>query len=189
MQFNYNNGSPIVSCYASASQKPDKLYKYSWVKADDTPVVKYDFKKVISVTSGKQYHMVGVKNNKYYAANLWTGSKAYGYMTSSEVTPSDDVITVDNLTDALTIEKSGDTYTIKESDGNFVYADGNYKTLNYGTNPTNSWTIEPQADGTFKISAIGTYIQFGEGTFTSFGRYTDAQDGAVMPYLYEYQGD
>lgn len=39
MQFNYNNGSPIFSCYASASQKSVALYSYSDIKADTTPKI------------------------------------------------------------------------------------------------------------------------------------------------------
>ena len=37
MQFNPNNGTPLFSCYSSASQSPVKLYSYSMVKADTTP--------------------------------------------------------------------------------------------------------------------------------------------------------
>ena len=39
MQFNPNNGSPIFSCYASASQTAVVLYPYSNVKADTTPKI------------------------------------------------------------------------------------------------------------------------------------------------------
>jgi len=42
MQFNYNSGSPIFSCYASASQTPVKLYPYSNVKPDTTPKIVID---------------------------------------------------------------------------------------------------------------------------------------------------
>lgn len=37
MQFNPNNGTPLFSCYSSASQSPVTLYSYSMVKADTTP--------------------------------------------------------------------------------------------------------------------------------------------------------
>lgn len=186
MRFNPNNGSPIFSCYASG-QQAITIYPYSWVVEDETPVEGYEFKKVTTVTSGKMYLMVGVKDSKYYAAKLWTGSKDYGYMSSTLVTPKNDIITVENLTDALTIATSGDEYSIKESDGKYIYASGDYNTLNYGTNPSSTWTIEPQTDGTFKMTSLGTYIQFGQGTYTSFGRYATAQNGAVMPFLYELQ--
>lgn len=39
MQFNPNNGSPIFSCYASASQTAVVLYPYSMVKVDTTPKI------------------------------------------------------------------------------------------------------------------------------------------------------
>ena len=34
MQFNYNKGNPIFSCYGSDSQKPVTIYPYSWVVED-----------------------------------------------------------------------------------------------------------------------------------------------------------
>ena len=39
MQFNPNNGSPIFSCYASATQTAVVLYPYSMVKVDTTPKI------------------------------------------------------------------------------------------------------------------------------------------------------
>ncbi len=39
MQFNPNNGSPIFSCYGSASQTAVVLYPYSMVKVDTTPKI------------------------------------------------------------------------------------------------------------------------------------------------------
>lgn len=39
MQFNPNNGSPIFSCYASATQTALVLYPYSMVKVDTTPKI------------------------------------------------------------------------------------------------------------------------------------------------------
>ena len=42
MQFNPNNGSPIFSCYASATQTAVVLYPYSMVKVDTTPKVKLE---------------------------------------------------------------------------------------------------------------------------------------------------
>lgn len=42
MQFNSNNGSPIFSCYSSASQTAVVLYPYSSVKADTTPKILVD---------------------------------------------------------------------------------------------------------------------------------------------------
>lgn len=42
MQFNPNNGSPIFSCYATASQTAVVLYPYSMVKVDTTPKVKLE---------------------------------------------------------------------------------------------------------------------------------------------------
>lgn len=40
MQFNYNNGSPIFSCYATASQAPVILIPWDHVDAEEDPVLK-----------------------------------------------------------------------------------------------------------------------------------------------------
>lgn len=187
MQF--NSGSSLFSCYASASQKPVTLYPYSWVVEDDTPVVSYEFKKVSSVTSGKQYLIVGCKEGKYYVANPVPSNNTYAYLASTEVTPSNDIISLDAMTNAFTIATSGDGYSIKQSDDRYLFASGNYNTINAGTTPSSIWTITVQTDGTFNIASEGTYIQYGQGTYTTFGRYSSMQSGAVLPFLFEYQGE
>ena len=187
MRVNYNSGNPRFTCYAITSGQPKVvLYPFENIEVDDTPAETFDFKKVTKVTSGKQYLLVAYYNSKYYSG-LVNGSN-YGYMQSEVVTPVDDIITVDDLTNAITIETSGSGYSMLQSNGKYIYANGSYNTLNYGATPTNTWTIEPQTDGKFKFTSIGTFIQFGQGEHTTFGRWSSAQTGAVMPYLYEYQG-
>lgn len=187
MRVNYNSGNPRFTCYAITSGQPKVvLYPFENIEVDDTPAETFDFKKVTKVTSGKQYLLVAYYNSKYYSG-LVNGSN-YGYMQSEVVTPVSDIITVDDLTNAITIETSGSGYSMLQSNGKYIYANGSYNTLNYGATPTNTWTIEPQTDGTFKFTSIGTFIQFGQGNHTTFGRWSSAQTGAVMPYLYEYQG-
>lgn len=76
-------------------------------------------------------------------------------------------------------------YSIKDCYGRYLYQSGTYNSFNVGETPQ-AWTIEPQADGTFKISMNGYYMQYGQGTYTTFGVYTEAQDGAVLPMLYKF---
>ena len=188
MRVNYNSGNPRFTCYTASSGQPKVvLYPFSKIEGE-TPVV-YEFKKVSSVTSGKKYLIVGCKNNEYHVANPVPSNKNYAYLASTVVTPSGDVISLEAMTNAFTIAASGDGYSIKQSDDRYLYASGNYNTINAGTNPSSVWTITAQSNGTFNIASEGTYIQYGQGTYTTFGRYAELQDGAVLPFLYEYQGE
>ena len=189
IRVNYNNGNPRFTCYAASSGQPKVvLYPFSKIEIDQTPVETFEFKKVTSVTSGKQYLIVGYKDSKYYVANPVPSNKTYAYLASTVVVPSDDIISLEEMTNAFTIATFGDGYSIKQSDDRYLYASGNYNTINVGADPS-SWTITAQTDGTFNILSEGTFIQFGQGTYTSFGRYSTMQSGAVLPYLYEYQGE
>lgn len=190
MRVNYNSGNPRFTCYSASSGQPKVvLYPFSKIERDQTPVETFEFKKVSSITSGKQYLIVGYKDSKYYVANPVPSGKDYAYLASTVVTSSDDIITLEEMTNAFTIAISGDGYSIKQSDDRYLYASGNYNTINAGTNPSSVWAITAQTDGTFNIASEGTFIQYGQGTYTTFGRYSSPQDGAVLPFLYEYQGD
>ena len=189
MRVNYNSGNPRFTCYSASSGQPKVvLYPFSKIERDQTPVETFEFKKVTSITSGKQYLIVGYKDSKYYVANPVPSGKNYAYLASTVVTPSDDIITLEEMTNAFTIATSGEGYSIKQSDDRYLYASGNYNTINAGTDPSSVWTITAQTDGTFNIASEGTFIQYGQGTYTTFGRYSTMQSGAVLPFLYEYQG-
>lgn len=190
MRVNYNDGNPRVTCYAASSSQPKVvLYPFSKIVVDQTPVETFEFKKVTSVTSGKKYLIVGCKNGEYHVANPVPSGKNYAYLASTVVTPSGDVISLEEMTNAFTIVTSEDGYSIQQSDDRYLYASGNYNNINAGANPSSVWTIAPQTDGTFNIASAGTFIQYGQGTYTTFGRYSALQEGAVLPFLYEYQGE
>ena len=190
MRVNYNNGKPRFTCYGASSEQPKVvLYPFSKIVVDQTPIETFEFKKVTSVTSGKKYLIVGSKNSEYHVANPVPSGKNYAYLASTVVTPLGDVISLEEMTNAFTIVTSGDGYSIQQSDDRYLYASGNYNTINAGTNPSSVWTIAAQSDGTFNIASVGTFIQYGQGTYTTFGRYSAMQEGAVLPFLYEYQGE
>ena len=148
--------------------------------------------KATSITSGKQYLMVGVKAGKTYLATPIPSGKNWAYPAGYEVTDSvedENTIKIGGAEDYLfEITASGEGYTIKQPDGRFVYADGSFNTLNAGTTE-GVWTIVKQSDNSFKITSAGTYIQFGEGTYTTFGRYSSDQSGASLPFLYVLKDD
>lgn len=148
--------------------------------------------KATSITSGKQYLMVGVKAGKTYLATPIPSGKNWAYPAGYEVTDSvedENTIKIGGAEDYLfEITASGEGYTIKQPDGRFVYADGSFNTLNAGTTE-GVWTIVKQSDNSFKITSAGTYIQFGQGTYTTFGRYSSDQSGASLPFLYVLKDD
>ena len=76
-------------------------------------------------------------------------------------------------------------YTIVDMQNKYVYMTGNYNSFNVSAEPQDGmvWTVEANADGTFKITNVNTskYIQYSV-KFTSYGSYADEQ--GVMPQLY-----
>ena len=102
--------------------------------------------------------------------------------------------TVDGLTDEVKVQNNHEEgfvftemaggYSIKAIDTDkYYYHDGAYNTFNQGTDAS-AWTVEPQADGTFKISQGGYFIQWGQGDYKTWGVYTEPKENAVLPYLY-----
>lgn len=156
---------------------------YAWGNAGggDTPVSGATFKKVTSITSGKQYLLVASGK----AALLDT--RNYGYLPVTDVTDNGGTITAD-AANAYTIESTSGGYTIKMSDGRYIYQTGTHNSFNFSASPSegNVWTIAAQGDGTFKITNVSTgkFIQY-DSNYTSYGCYSASQ--GVMPALYEKQ--
>lgn len=92
MQFNPNNGSPIFSCYASATQTALVLYPYSMVKVDTTPKI------VISGETTKNVVFGGETVNFNYVLNYLDGENLTWVVSDedmvSDVTAEDGVLAV-----------------------------------------------------------------------------------------------
>lgn len=97
---------------------------------------------------------------------------------------TDDIKIKSTYDDSFVFTENGSGYTIQDCYDRYLYQSGTYNSFNVGTDPS-VWTVEAQADGTFKISNNGYFIQWGDGTFTTFGVYTDKQETTVLPFLYE----
>lgn len=146
----------------------------------DTPApAGAQFKKVTTVTSGKQYLIVASGK----AATLNTAN--YGYLQVTDVTDNGGVISADD-SKAFTIESTTGGYTIKMSDGRYLYQTGTYNSFNFSATIVDGcvWTVQAQADGTFKITntSVNKYVQY-DSQYSSYGSYSDAR--GVMPVLYE----
>lgn len=145
------------------------------------------YKKATTLESGKKYLIVAQRDGKTYYAIPHSADKEYGYLSTSYATGTLDKLEINQkYDDSFVFAAEGNGYSIKDSQtGRYYIQQGTYKSFNLSETAT-AWTVEPQADGTFKIEQNGYYMQFGQGTFESFGVYTEAQDNTVMPMLYVY---
>ena len=156
---------------------------YAWGAqgGGDTPATGATFKKVSTITSGKQYLLVASGK----AALLDT--RDYGYLQVADVTDNGGTITAD-AANAYTIEATTGGYTIKMSNGHYLYQTGTYNSFNFSDAPSegNVWAITAQGDGSFKIINVSTskFIQY-DSQYNSYGCYSDSK--GVMPALYEKQ--
>lgn len=137
------------------------------------------FKKVTSVTSGKQYLIVADGQ----MAKLDT--RTYGYLYVDEVTDNGGIITADPA-NAFTFTAVSGGYNITMSNGKYVYQTGTYNSFNFDATAVDGslWTVTPQSDGTFKILNANTskWIQY-SADYTSYGCYNETKGS--MPALYE----
>ena len=152
------------------------------------PVDGVNFKKVTTITSGKQYLIVA--GNKM--ARSIASDKNFGWLYVSDATATDDVINADEA-NSFIITATDKGYTIQQfSDKRYLYQEGDYNSFQVGATVSDSdaawWDFAANADGTFTITnkVKAKYVQYSPG-FTSFGCYSDAQEGGVLPSLYEKQ--
>ena len=141
------------------------------------------YKKATSIVSGKSYAIVGIKAGKYYAAGVVSGN--YGYPSGKECNLDGEFINTDLSAQEFTFTAVEGGYSIKQPGGKYWSTAGTYKSVQLSDTPT-VWTVEAQADGTFKItSTVNNYVlQHGNGTYTTFG-VSDASDYGTLPFLYE----
>ena len=149
------------------------------------------YAKASTLSSGQSYLLVVQDGeNTLYAKNP-SSSYTYGYLY---------VNTVSGLTDTLTVDASGyypfiitasettaGAYTIQDSYGRYLYQSGTYTSYQLSSsNDGYDWTLTSNDDGTWTIAyaASGYYAQYST-SYSSFGVYAAAQDGALLPYLYE----
>lgn len=164
-------GFKTVSAYAWGDKGTD---------TPDTPVTGTQFRKVTSITSGKEYLLVAEGK----MAVLPTGN--YGYLKVADATDNGGVITAD-AANAYTFTAVSGGYEIKLSSGKYVYMTGTFNSFNFSdTTPTEGgvWTVSIAADGSATITNVekGKYIQYST-QYTSFGSYANAT--GTLPVLYE----
>lgn len=146
-----------------------------------------EFRKTATVTTGKQYILTADIDGTSHVAKTVREGNGYDYLYVNDLTTANVMASADLYSFTLTAVEGG--FTIQQPDGRYLYMnDDDYTKLNAGEEAGANavWSIAQQADGTFMIQnvATGKYIQYST-THTSFGCYRDAQDGGVLPSLYE----
>lgn len=151
-------------------------------------VNKYNtFKKATAIESGKKYLMVAQRDGKTIYAMSINETYTYGRLNGKTLDGTLDEIKVSNHYDnTLTFEAMEGGFSMKDYLGRYFYFDTDAAHDSFQLDKTKpyAWTVEAQADGTFKIMNNKKYIQYGKGTYTTFSGYTTAQDKAVMPMLF-----
>lgn len=174
-------GTAVIKAEAAANEE------YEVGQASCTIVVfTYNvYKKATTITSGNSYLLVAQRDGKTMYAFPLDATKNYGYMNAGTVDGlTDEVKVQNNHEDGFVFTEMAGGYSIKAIDTDkYYYHDGTYNTFNQGTDAS-AWTVEPQADGTFKISQGGYFIQWGQTTYKTWGVYTEPMENAVLPYLY-----
>ncbi len=148
-------------------------------QGDNTPVSTNRYKKVTTITSGKQYLIVADgKMAKVHTAD-------YGYLNVDDATVNGDIIEA-AAENAFTITTTTGGYTIKMSDGRYLYQKGTYNSFNFSDTEIEGcvFTIAFQSDGSAKITnvAMNKYIQY-SSQYNSYGCYPSAT--GTLPTLYE----
>lgn len=158
-------------------------FKQAWAE----PKTEYKFNKVTQIVDGRSYLIVADGN----AASVQSGGYGYLYNPGS-VIDTDGVITLSNKALAWTFTAVDGGYTIKGSDDRYLYQTGTYNSFNFSASRMDGdvWTVEFQEDGSAKIINVSVekYIQYSTG-YASYGSYATAQEGGVVPSLYEEEVD
>ena len=150
------------------------------------------FQKVTTITSGKRY-LIAVENGGelVVAQPIPTTGNPYGYLNvnTPDATDAKGLLYMNDLTNAFTLTAVEGGYNIRQADGRYLYQTDTHDSFNAGNEATDEavWTIEPQADGTFRITNVSKtkYVQF-DPQYNSFGSY--ANDRGDLPVLYEEVG-
>ena len=170
-----------ASCEATATYKAGTTTCTIYVNKYNT------FKKATAIESGKKYLMVAQRNGKTIYGMSINKTNAYGRLNGKILDGTLDEIKVSNYYDnTLTFEAMEGGFSMKDYLGRYFYFDTEASHDSFQLDKTKpyAWTVEAQADGTFKIMNNKKYIQYGKGTYTTFSGYTTAQDKAVMPMLF-----
>ena len=153
---------------------------------DAKPYGRTEYTKAVSIESGKTYALVA--DNQKLATPV-ASDRTYGYFYVNDVTIADGKFE-GPISNSFTFTQVEKGYAIKQADGRYIYMDERNNSFNVSETLGNGdeyvWTVTFDADGlaTIKNVARGKWIQY-SSNYTSYGSYNTAQDGGLLPVLYQ----
>lgn len=143
-----------------------------------------DYMKTTAVESGKTYILAADNEGTAVIAQTVAANSRYDYLPVNEAAPAD-LMGATDLLNGFTLTETEGGYTIQDAYGRYLYMDETHTSFNVSADRQDgdTWTVEPQADGTVKITNVlrDKYIQY-SASHNSYGAYADVQ--GVMPSLY-----
>lgn len=142
------------------------------------------YKKATTVENGKQYLIVAQRDNKTYYAMPAAESSKYDYLKTQNVEGFVDEIKIkSSYNDEFVFNEFEGGFSIRDCYGRYLWFDDAHASFQMDENQK-AWTVEANADGTFKLTNNNKYIQWGDKTYTTFGGYAEKQENTVLPMLY-----
>lgn len=143
-----------------------------------------DYMKTTAVESGKTYILAADNEGTAVIAQTVAANSRYDYLPVNEAAPAD-LMGATDLLNGFTLTETEGGYTIQDAYGRYLYMKDNFDSFNVSADRQDgdTWTVEPQADGTVKITNVlkSKYIQY-SASHNSYGAYADVQ--GVMPSLF-----
>ena len=143
-----------------------------------------DYMKTTTVESGKTYILAADNEGTAVIAQTVAANSRYDYLPVNEAAPAD-LMGATDLLNGFTLTETEGGYTIQDAYGRYLYMDETHTSFNVSADRQDgdTWTVEPQADGTVKITNVlrEKFIQYST-EHESYGAYTDEQ--GIKPSLY-----
>lgn len=177
------NGSLEAYFGAPGLKEPSEYVLEGEEPEEPEPVVTTVYKKATAIESGKTYILAAEVDGEFKVAQNLSGNYGYLYVTSAKAENEQIELTSNNNGFVFTETDGG--YTIVDMQNRYVYMKDDYNNFNVSADPQDGmvWTVEANADGTFKITNVnkGKYIQYSVN-YSSYGSYANEQ--GIMPQLY-----
>ena len=188
---NYSNGEMNADRQATVSVECASGASSFLVKQAGDPMKGNVYLPVTAVKDGGVYLLVAP--NADGALTVATPiTSNYGYIqVTTEIMGGDDKIAMPTADKEFKFVAVDGGWNIIQPDGRYVYQKGTYNNFNVVADKSDAdgsyvWTVTFDADGYATITNVGMnkWVQFSQ-KYGSYGCYPSAQDGGVLPRLYE----
>ena len=178
---------PVATAFKSGSIK---TLNFSFSETFPEPQT-YTFRKVGSVRSGHHYLFVAEYNGVYYAGRYFDPSVSSGRMEVREVTPVQDVITLNDYDGAFRFSPYDDSWQITQPDGRYLY-NNNADNIGVSATPVAGgmlWTVSFVTGGGAEISNRTRQIKFNTASTVLKFQSRQKTTSGLVPFLYELEND